>query len=155
MARHLHLSLVLATGLAVGCGPHVLISTGTTLGLKASPGDPQGGRPPQITLGYKRAEAAIVPTGKAAARNACANQTNADAYSTLASFFFRTEWFGETKLTSFIATGFAAGALGRPDQIAAEPTASRGPGVQPKNSFADALVRTLAAGDPPMPRDSR
>jgi hypothetical protein len=85
----------------VGCGPRVLIATGTTLGLKATPGDGQS-RPPQVTLGYKRAEAALVPTDGSTAKK------GEDAYSVLAVFDFRSQWFGKTELASFIGSGNAA-----------------------------------------------
>jgi len=86
---------------AAACGPRVVISTGTTIGLKATPGDGYT-RPPQVTLGYKRAELALVPTKgvKATAAN--------DAYSTLAAIHFDTQWFGKTELESFLVTGIAA-----------------------------------------------
>ena len=96
-------SMVTTAALLVlaGCGPRVLIATGTTLGLKATPGDGQS-RPPQVTLGYKRAEVALVPTdGKKATQGS-------DAYSVLAVFDFRSEWFGKTELASFIGSGNAA-----------------------------------------------
>ena len=83
------------------CGPRVVISTGTTIGLKATPGDGNT-RPPQVTFGYKRAETALVPT---AGRTATAK---ADAFSTLAAIYFSTRWFGKTEIRSFIGTGFAA-----------------------------------------------
>jgi len=54
-------AILVGACLIAGCGPRVLIATGTTLGLKATPGDGQS-RPPQVTLGYKRAEAALIPT---------------------------------------------------------------------------------------------
>jgi len=87
--------------MAAGCGTRVSIITGTTIGLKATPGDGST-RPPQVTLGYKRAEAAIVPTKGEKATAAT------DAYSTLAAFHLQTEWFGDTEITSFIGTGTAA-----------------------------------------------
>jgi len=94
--------------LAVGCGPRILIATGTTLGLKATPGDGQS-RPPQVTLGYKRAEVALVPTaGHKATRSSATSPVDQDAFSTMAAFDFETRWFGKTELSSFIATGFAA-----------------------------------------------
>jgi hypothetical protein len=83
------------------CGPRVIVSTGTTLGLKATPGDGSS-RPPQVTLGYKRAELALVPT---AGEKSSENQ---DAYSTLAAFRFETTWFDRTDLHSFIGSGMAA-----------------------------------------------
>lgn len=87
--------------LIAGCAPRVNLTTGTTIGLKATPGDGSA-RPPQVTLGYKRAELAFVPTeGKGAT-------AAADAASTLASIHFSTRWFGHTELDSFIATGVAA-----------------------------------------------
>jgi len=101
MKRVVGLGLCALVALVAGCGPRVILTTGTTLGLKATPGDGQT-RPPQVTLGYKRAELALVPTsGKGAT-------TNSDAASTLAAFYFSTEWFGKTELSSFIGTGHAA-----------------------------------------------
>jgi hypothetical protein len=79
----------------------VFISTGTTIGLKATPGDGQT-RLPQVTFGYKRAELALVPTAGTHATD------TEDAFSTLAAFYFSTQWFGETELSSFIGTGYAA-----------------------------------------------
>jgi hypothetical protein len=97
----LALTLSLMGGSFLGCGPRVTISTGTTIGLKASPGDGST-RPPQVTLGYKRAETSLVPTaGKEAS-------SSTDAFSTLAAVYFKTEWFGKTELRSFIGTGHAA-----------------------------------------------
>jgi len=87
--------------LMIGCGPRVIVTTGTTLGLAATPGDGQS-RPPQVTLGYKRAELALVPTGGDQATS------TADASSALAAFYFSTRWFGATELSSFIGTGHAA-----------------------------------------------
>jgi hypothetical protein len=108
--------LVAATliGLA-GCGPRVLIVTGTTLGLKATPGDGET-RPPQVTLGYKRAETAIVPT------KGEFGTANSDAYSVLAAFDFRSAWFGKTELASFIASGNAARKIQTP-QVPGQPSA--------------------------------
>lgn len=124
--------------LAGGCGPRVLIATGTTIGLKANPGDPQGGRSPQVTFGYKRAELALIAT-----KGTGATEAGTDAYSTFASFGFKTQWFGDTELASFMATGFAARALTAPDQ--GVPAAAGPKGVGPKgapagrNTFFDRL----------------
>lgn len=94
----LALSLLLVL---TGCGTgRVIISTGTTIGLKATPGD--GTRPPQVTFGYKRAEASIVPTRGEAVSG------DTDAFSTLVAFHFQTQFFGKTELDSFISTGGAA-----------------------------------------------
>ncbi len=91
---------VLVLNLAA-CGSRVVIGTGTTLGLKATPGD-LSTRPPQVTLGYKRAETAFIPTsGEVATKNQ-------DAFSTLAALYFQTEWIGDTELRSFVGTGIAA-----------------------------------------------
>jgi hypothetical protein len=106
MSRRLETVVVLAVALA-GCGPRLLISTGTTLGLKATPGNVEGGRPPQVTLGYKRAEVSLVPTRGTNATRA-PGAPREDAFSTLAAFDFRTAWFGKTELSSFVATGFAS-----------------------------------------------
>jgi hypothetical protein len=56
-----------------------------------------------VTLAYKRAEVAIVPTGKAVAR-----KDESDAFSALTVFSFFSQWWGDTRVTSFITTGFAA-----------------------------------------------
>ena len=89
------------------CGPRVIISTGTTLGLKATPGDGSS-RPPQVTLGYKRAELALIPT---AGKKSSGEE---DAYSTLAAFRFETTWFDRTDLHSFIGSGMAAREVQQP-----------------------------------------
>ena len=96
------LSLALAG--CTGSTSRVIISTGTTIGLKASPGDGTT-RPPQVTFGYKRAEGAIIPTKGDAA------EMPHDAFSTLGAFHFETEFFGRTALDSFIGTGKAALAI--------------------------------------------
>lgn len=106
MSRLALLALSLLLLSATGCGtPRVNLITGTTIGLKATPGDGET-RPPQVLLGYKRAELALVPTTGSGATE------NTDAQSTLASFHFSTRWFGHTEIDSFIATGNAARALG-------------------------------------------
>ncbi len=108
MAIHIchKLGIVLALGLTClalsACGPRVIISTGTTIGLKATPGDGNT-RPPQVTFAYKRAELALVPTS-----NAKKATTNSDAFSTLAAIHFSTQWFGNTEIRSFLGTGLAA-----------------------------------------------
>lgn len=103
--------LCVGTLLSSACGPRVLIVTGTTIGLKATPGDGQM-RPPQVTLAYKRAETALVPTKGAKATKGppkgSKQPQDTDAYSALASFYFETKWFDSTELRSFIATGHAA-----------------------------------------------
>jgi hypothetical protein len=159
IGRQLGRTLVLAllVGATAACGPRVIIATGTTIGLKATPGDPQGGRSPQVTFGYKRAEAALVAT-----RGDGATEKK-DAYSTLASFGFSTAWFGDTELASFIATGFAARGLTAPDVDAPEAAkatvspsevpAVRGPSAERaappgggagENSFLNKLNETAA-----------
>lgn len=45
--------------MTAGCNPSIYFSTGTTVGLEATP--PTGETPPAITFGYKRAELALVP----------------------------------------------------------------------------------------------
>ena len=102
------LLILISIFLSLGCAKKVLITTGTTLGLSASPGDGQS-RPPKITLAYKRAETAIIPTGgKRAVLNEKKPSKDSDAFSTLAVFFFSTQWFGKTELESFISTGHAS-----------------------------------------------
>lgn len=129
-----------------GCAPRVNIATGTTIGLKASPGD-AATRPPQITLGYKRAEAAFVPTeGKKVTASSTEDATKAsgvqagqssggaatDAYSTLAAFYFETAWFGDTQIASFIATGFAARDIQAPSSSFGDAFAQATLGVVPE-----------------------
>jgi len=99
-------SALLLVVLALGAcgGPRVNIITGTSIGLKATPGDGST-RPPGVTLGYKRAEAALVPT------KADQASKTSDAPSTVAAFRFFTEWFRHTELDSFIATGLSAAPL--------------------------------------------
>jgi len=94
--------LAVAAGALCGCANRVMIVTGTTVGLRASPGD-GAARPPEVALAYKRAETAFVPT---AAKTV--TKDGGDAYSTLAVFALRTEWFSETRISSLIATGHAA-----------------------------------------------
>jgi hypothetical protein len=76
-----------------------------------------------VTLGYKRAEAAIVAT-----KGTGATTGGEDAYSTFASLGFQTRWFGDTELTSFIASGYAARGLLAPDADA--PAAAAAPDVK-------------------------
>lgn len=100
--------------LAAGCGtPRLLIATGTTIGLKATPGDGQA-RPPQVTFAYKRAELAVVPSPRGSAERAADGSLVSEAYSTLAAFSFVTDWFDETCLDSLVATGHAARLLQDP-----------------------------------------
>lgn len=95
------LALAVLVLLSSGCGTRVIITTGTTIGLKATPGDGSS-RPPQVTFGYKRAEASIVPTRGSVV------PADEDAFSTLAAFHFQTRFFGKTELDSFIGTGRAS-----------------------------------------------
>jgi hypothetical protein len=114
MSRLALLALGLLLSSATACGtPRVNLITGTTIGLKATPGDGET-RPPQVTLGYKRAEVALVPTSGMGAT------AETDAQSTLASFHFSTRWFGHTEIDSFIATGNAARALSDSSDYTAE-----------------------------------
>ncbi len=107
--RSLVVALAAIVVLCAGACSRVTIVTGTTLGLKATPGDGNA-RPPQVTLGYKRAETALVPTsGKKASRDPGGNDVaDVDAFSTLSTFSLNTRWFGTTEVASFIATGHAA-----------------------------------------------
>jgi len=108
-SRLLFFSLWSLVLIPVGCAasrqPRVTVVTGTTIGLKVTPGDGQT-RPPQVTFGYKRAELAIIPT-----KGGTATKDASDAFSTLAAFFFSTEWVGQTEIASFIATGHSARAI--------------------------------------------
>jgi hypothetical protein len=141
------IGMVSVLALSVGCGPRVIIVTGTTIGLKANPGDPEGGRSPQVTLGYKRAEGAIVATKGDGATGDKAPKPGQDAYSTFASVGFKTTWFSDTELTTFIASGFAARGLTAPDSDASD-AAGVPKGVVPRaaagtgNSFFQTLTET-------------
>ena len=98
--------VIAASLLLAGCAPHVIVATGTTLGIKATPGDGQT-RPPQVVLGYKRAEAALIPVeGGGAQMNG--SEVKTDAASTVASFYLKSQWTAGTEIRSFIGTGFAA-----------------------------------------------
>ena len=91
--------------LPAACARRMTVSTGTTIGLNATPGDGKS-QSPQVTLAYKRAELALVPTGEKAAKKEDGN--NSDAYSALAIIDFRTKWFTGTSIDQFIATGHAS-----------------------------------------------
>lgn len=102
--------LALSTAVTPGCaGKRMRIVTGTTIGLSATPGNPDAGESPQVTLAYKRAELALVPTeGEGSRRDGSDPSRNRDAFSSLAAFHFATEFFGATEVASFLATGQAA-----------------------------------------------
>lgn len=93
----------LIAGFSSGCARRMTIVTGTTIGLHATPGDGQS-QTPQVTLAYKRAELALIPTGG----NSATNDPASDAYSALALIDFRTKWFRGTSIDQFIATGHAS-----------------------------------------------
>jgi hypothetical protein len=108
-ARSLVAVLALAVLAFAGCAsnPHVIIATGTTLGIKATPGDGQT-RPPQLVVGYKRAEVAVIPVDATGAQRDDARVVQKEAASTVASFYMKNTWTSETVIRSFIGTGFAA-----------------------------------------------
>ncbi len=93
-----------------GCARRMNVATGTTIGLHATPGDGQS-QSPQVTLAYKRAEIALVPTAGASARK----KPDTDAYSSLAVIDFQTKWWRGTSIDQFIATGHAARDIQTPD----------------------------------------
>jgi len=102
--------------------PSVYFSTGTTVGLEATP--PANETPPSITFGYKRAEIAMVPVTKLDEKPAgppsdrgCSESPPSaysgssiarDAYSVLAVFHLAVNWFGPAKIEQHFATGCAA-----------------------------------------------
>ena len=102
-----HVVLALAALFSSGCGPRVIVVTGTTVGLKATPGDGQT-RPPQLVVGYKRAEAAVIPVEGDGATHSGDTQKDKEAASTVASFYLESHWMGRTDIRAFIGTGFAA-----------------------------------------------
>jgi hypothetical protein len=108
-ARSLVAVLALPVLAFAGCAsnPHVIIATGTTLGIKATPGDGQT-RPPQLVVGYKRAEVAVIPVDATGAQRDDARVVQKEAASTVASFYMKNTWTSETVIRSFIGTGFAA-----------------------------------------------
>jgi hypothetical protein len=125
----MRIALVMAcVGSALLCGcTSMVISTGTTIGLKATPGDGST-QTPQVTFGYKRMELAYVPveagaasksqparkTAKAEAPPAAAPgetqpaPADVDAFSALAVIDVQTKWFGRTVIKQFISSGIAA-----------------------------------------------
>lgn len=74
----------------------------SVIGLSITPGDGHT-QMPQLTLAYKRAELALIPT----AQNLATNQTS-DCYSVFSSLYFGTSLFGPTEIDDVIGTGFAA-----------------------------------------------
>ncbi|UCF90496.1 MAG: hypothetical protein JSW39_19670 [Desulfobacterales bacterium] len=101
-------TLALASSLLAGCGARLHVVTGTSVGLSANSGDGQT-RPPQVSLAYKRSEGALIPTEeRAAVKSESPNIKNTDAFSSLAVFNLTTEWFGDTEINQFIATGHAS-----------------------------------------------
>ena len=91
------------------CAPRVIVATGTTIGIRATPGDGQT-RPPQLVLGYKRAETALIPVeGRGAQKTG--DEVTTDAASTVASFYLKSQWTSNTEIRSFIGSGFAARAI--------------------------------------------
>jgi hypothetical protein len=124
MIRHAIAVVLVGLSLAACGGPRIYVATGTTIGLKATPGD-GATRPPGVVLGYKRAEVALVPT-----KGAGASET-ADSASAVAGLRFETKWFGHTELDSFIATGFAAAPLMKPASPFSEAFAKATVGVLP------------------------
>jgi hypothetical protein len=103
----LRLALVGVLLVVGGCGPRVFVTTGTLIGLEASPGDGNT-QPPSVTFGYKRAELALVPTAGGPATKSQVGGGSEDAYSTLAVFDLASGWFKKTKIEQFIAAGHAA-----------------------------------------------
>ena len=109
-------SLVASFVAAAGCStrPRIIVATGTTLGIKATPGDGQV-RPPQVVVGYKRAEAALIPVEGGGAKAKDGSEASGkpivmqqDVASTVASFYLKSEWTAGTEIRSFIGTGVAA-----------------------------------------------
>jgi hypothetical protein len=102
------LAALATTALGSGCsGRRMLVVTGTSIGLHVTPGDGETS-PPQATLGYKRSEVAIVPTGSKDALNDADASKRTDAFSALAAFRFYSRWVERTTVESVIATGHAA-----------------------------------------------
>lgn len=111
-----------------GCAkPKIFISTGTIVGLEASPGSisttPQA---PSLTFGYKRAELALIPidaerqgslspvtSPSTTDSESTFSDGREDAYSVLAVFKMAVNWFGPAKIEQFVATGMAAQQLGK------------------------------------------
>ena len=82
------------------------IVTGTTIGMHITPGNGDS-TPPQVTIAYKRAELAVIPTAGTGATIASGTNTS-DAYSSFAGFDFQSGFTSRTKLKQFISTGVAS-----------------------------------------------
>jgi hypothetical protein len=95
--------------LVSGCQSYLAFGTATKFGLDISQ---RADQQPEITMGYRRAEMASIPTAETAAKSEDASATK-DAYSVLARFAvsydspFATDSKG-LRLRQFFATGMAA-----------------------------------------------
>lgn len=141
LGRWLMVSIPLLMTVSCSClkiqNPKVYFSTGTTVGLEATP--PTTETPPHVTFGYKRAELALIPVTKLdtqpkpkepdgkneqpspLSERGCTNtpvsmqdkndgnlNPTKDAFSVLASFHLAVNWFGPAKIEQHFATGCAA-----------------------------------------------
>jgi hypothetical protein len=111
MSRWGRVAVIVSLLAAGGCAPRVVVATGTTLGIKATPGDGQT-RPPQLVVGYKRAEATLIPVEGDGAKKKKGSEKPSDiekdAPSVVSSFYLKSRWTSDTEVRSFIGTGFAA-----------------------------------------------
>ena len=123
-----------------GCARRMTVSTGTTIGLHATPGDGKS-QSPQVTLAYKRSEIALVPTGEKPAKKK--QNGNSDSYSSLAVIDFQTKWFGSTSIDQFIATGHASRDIQHEGSAFTE-TLARGGGI--RDDVVEANVYRALAG---------
>lgn len=125
----------------VGCSgqDRVLVTTGTQIGLEATPGD-GATQAPNVSFGYKRVELALVPVSptsdkeskvktpeelkaetpedpKGGSQNEDSKLAtkSKDAYSVLATFNMASNWFGPAKIEQFIATGHASRSIQSPN----------------------------------------
>ncbi len=104
-------TILIVVTLLVGCStPAMLVSTGTLVGLEASPADPQT-QTPHVTLAYKRSELAIVPLCLKEKANDQQCQPDKEGPSAAAAFMMHHSWFSATRIEQYIATGSAAKAL--------------------------------------------
>lgn len=156
--------LLACAGSALLCGcSNMVISTGTTIGLKATPGDGST-QTPQVTFGYKRMELAYVPVDAASASKAPPPRKGAkpedpspagqnkspapgdvDAFSALAVIDVQTKWFGRTVIKQFISSGIAARDISTNENFSKNFAVFSGPQSTPVKTQAAEGLKELEA----------
>lgn len=105
--------LTACLGVLTGCsafGDKVYVITGTMVGIEFSPPASSANPGAAVTIGYDRAEMALVPTcdRQKTDGSTCKADKTHDAYSVLALFRLNSSWFGTSKIQQVVATGEAA-----------------------------------------------